>query len=321
MRRLIAVALATAGLVVVGSGTGVVSTAKADDPPTCIKADLSTGLCVVTVTAPAGGGSTGGAGGGVRGAAASPVCTETPPGRAIPCTSDVGSWDQGQQCYLKLADPQPPKAAPVWEGHVGGAVYACTVASAVVGGGFPGTGIGLLWVAAPAARPVDYPALAKSALAKLVIPGPSTGRYPAGRLQDGRPYTAVSTYTWFWTDAAAWHSLRARASQGPAWAEVTVTPSGLTFTPGDGAAAVGCPGPGTAWQRSFGVYAASPSGCDYRYPHSSIDAPGQEVTATYAIRWTPTWTSSAGAGGTLPAVTTTAQTAFVVAEVESVVTP
>lgn len=248
-----------------------------------------------------------------------PACTETPPGRAVPCTSVFGSWDQGQQCYLKLADPQPPKTNPVWDGHTGGAIYACTVASAVVGGGFPGTGVGLLW-AAPAAPAVDYQALAKSALAKLVIPGPSTGRYPAGRLQDGRPYTAVSTYTWFWTDAAAWHPLQARAAQGPAWAQVTVTPSALTVTPGDGAAPVGCSGPGTVWQRSFGAYAASPSGCDYRYPHSSIDAPGQEVTGTYAITWTPTWTSSAGAGGTLPAVTTTATAAFVVAEVESVVT-
>jgi hypothetical protein len=68
------------------------------------------------------------------------------------------------------------------------------------------------------------------------------------------------------------------------------------------------------------VWAPSPVGCDYRYPHSSIHQPDQQVTATYSIRWSITWTSSTGASGTLPNLTTTSNATFAVAEVEAVVT-
>jgi hypothetical protein len=114
--------------------------------------------------------------------------------------------------------------------------------------------------------------------------------------------------------------LRARADAGGVWAEVTVTPAALSFTPGDGAAAVSCRGPGVAWQRSDGVWSPSPAGCHYRYPHSSIHQPDRQVTATYAIQWAVAWTSSTGASGTLPDLTTTSAATFAVAEVEAVVT-
>jgi hypothetical protein len=162
--------------------------------------------------------------------------------------------------------------------------------------------------------------VAQQALATLRIPAPTPGRYPAGRLQDGRPYTVVRAYTWYYTERAGFTVLHARAAAGGVSAQVTVTPTQLSFTPGDGARAVSCAGPGVAWQHSDGPWAASPAGCDYRYPHSSIGQPNGEVTATYGITWTITWSASTGASGTLPPLTTTANSTFAVAEAEAVVT-
>jgi hypothetical protein len=99
-----------------------------------------------------------------------------------------------------------------------------------------------------------------------------------------------------------------------------VTPAALTFDPGDGNPAVSCAGPGSVWTQHDGAWAASPSGCDYRYPHTSIHEPGQVLTAIYGIQWQITWTGSGGAGGSLPNMTTTATSTFAVAEVQAVIT-
>lgn len=241
----------------------------------------------------------------------------------VPCTTADGAVWNGY-CYLALMDPQPPKGIDgggVWEGHTDGAIYECSAP----GPGESGVGIvGLeFWFAnPPPGLGPDPGQLARQALSTLTIPGPTTGRYPSGTLRDGRPYTVVGpAYTWYWTDPSRFQTLQATA--GPIdgiSSTVTVTPSELEFTPGDGATTVSCSGPGVAWQKSDGPWAASPAGCDYQYPHSSINDPNGEVTATYGIRWTITWTSNVGENGTLPDLTTTATSTFAVAEVESVVT-
>jgi hypothetical protein len=247
-------------------------------------------------------------------------CTLDPTGAAIPCQEGPSWWVQSLQCYAQLMPEQPPKDSPVWGGHTDGAIYACTFFTG--GGAFPGTNGFSFWSASPPAGPaaVDPAVLAEQALRTLTIPAPTTGRYPAGTMQDGQPFTVVNAYTWFWTDPDSFRTLTARADAGGVWAQVTVTPTALSFDPGDGAAAVACPGPGVAWQRSDGVWAPSPAGCHYRYPHSSIDQPDQQVTATYGIRWSVAWTSSTGASGTLPDLTTSSTATFAVAEVQAVVT-
>ncbi len=286
------------------------------------------GVCVVYVS---GGGTVGGGGSGDQtvssagGGGDSGCHWDTSNGHApgvVPCaTADGAVWNG--YCYLKLMDPQPPKGIDgggVWEGHTDGAIYECSA---------PGPGeseigvVGLeFWFATPPpGLGPDPEQLAQQALSTLHIPTPAPGRYPAGTLKDGRPYTVVGpAYTWFWTDPARFQPLSATAAAGGVSSPVTVPPSALTFTPGDGAAAVSCAGPGVAWNQNAGPWAASPAGCDYQYPHSSIHDPNGEGTATYGIRWTITWTSNVGDNGTLPDLTTTATATFAVAEVESVVT-
>jgi hypothetical protein len=243
--------------------------------------------------------------------------------------------DQGKPACIdvKPVSPQPPAGDSRWGGanpasHV---LYAmeCTLGYFL---GVPDTLGDPIYVTTfvvtvkgqppkpPAQPPPDPAVLAQQVVRTLKIPAPSTGRYPAGVMPDGRPYTAVHAYTWFWTDPAGWQPLSASASLRGVSVTVTATPSALEFTPGDGSAAVSCSGPGVAWNaQSFGPWAASPVGCDYVYPHSSAGFPDQEVTATYGIVWHITWTSNTGAHGALPDLTTAARSSFVVAQVQAVV--
>ncbi len=325
MRRLI---VALAALALTLTTIVVTATAGRADPGggACQKYGPG-GICIIWVDAGGSDGSTGStAESDQPGTTGDGQCHwDTRTGHApgvVPCsTADGAVWDG--YCYLKLMDPQPPKGVDgggVWDGHTNGAIYICSAP----GPGEPPMGIvGLeFWFAAPPAGLGPSPEqLAQQALATLTIPTPKPGRYPAGTLKDGRPYTVVGpAYTWFWTDPGRFQTLSATASAGGVSSTVMVTPSALTFTPGDGATALSCSGPGVAWTRSDGPWAASPAGCDYQYPHSSIHAPNGEVTATYGIRWTITWTSNVGDDGTLPDLTTTATSTFAVAEVESVVT-
>lgn len=318
MRR---VALALAGALLCICVALVLSPAAVADPATCQQYD-SHGICVVEVetaeddlgTAPPAATTPDGDGG-----TPAPACTVTPSGAAIPCREGQAWWVQDMQCYAEAMAQQPPKDSPIWGGRTDGAIYSCLFYTG--GGAFPGTNGFTFWSATPPAAPaaVDPAVLAQQALSTLTVPSPTTGRYPAGILQEGQPFTVVNAYTWFWTDPGSFRALTARADAGGVWAQVTVTPTALSFTPGDGAATVSCPGPGAAWQPGDGVWAASPAGCDYRYPHSSIRQPDGQVTAMYGIQWSVTWTSSTGATGTLPNLTTTSNETFAVAEVQSVV--
>jgi hypothetical protein len=319
MRRVV---LALTGALLGVCASLVLSPTAVADPATCQQYD-SHGICVVgsetaeddrgTAAPPAA--TTPGGSGGTSAAA----CTVSPSGTVIPCRDGQAWWVQDMQCYAEAMAQQPPKDSPIWGGRTDGAIYSCLFYTG--GGAFPGTNGFTFWSATPPAAPatVDPAQLARQALSTLTVPSPTTGRYPAGTLQDGQPFTVVNAYTWFWTDPGSFRALTARADAGGVWAEVSVAPTALSFTPGDGAAAVSCPGPGVAWQPGDGVWAASPAGCDYRYPQSSIHQPDGRVTATYGIQWSVTWTSSTGATGTLPDLTTTSNATFAVAEVQSVV--
>jgi hypothetical protein len=144
---------------------------------------------------------------------------------------------------------------------------------------------------------------------------------PDGRLDDGTRYTVVQVPTWFWTSASTYRPVTARAAVGGVWARVTVSPTGLSFTPGDGSAAVRCAGPGRAWVAGRdGQWDRAPGGCDFVYKHSSVDDPHRTVTATYAITWSVSWTGSGNTAGTLPAMTTSTASRFAVVEGQTVVT-
>jgi hypothetical protein len=165
--------------------------------------------------------------------------------------------------------------------------------------------------------------LALAAYGRLRLPAPVPARYPTGTLRDGRPYTIVATYMWFWSSPATWKPLSKRVCAGALCATATAVPTSLAFDPGNGDQGVSCAGPGTAWARPPGgswIPSPQPQGCDYRYTTSTFGGPNGELTATYTITWQLTWTGTNGTSGRLNPLSTTADSTFAVAELQSVVT-
>jgi hypothetical protein len=264
MRRL--TTLLAASALLGGLVAAVTPTTASAGQPVCEQRDRL-GVCIIFVQDPGAGGAGTGSGGGGGVVPVTPRCTETPPGRVVPCDGGgLGYWSQSNQCYISNVVPQPAVTDAVWQGNTTGAIYKCTF-YVPLGGTFPGTAGGWFWSPTVPARAgaIDPTVVALQALATLRIPAPTARRYPAGRLQDGRPYTVVRAYTWYYTERAGFTVLHARAAAGGVSAQVTVTPTQLSFT------------------------------------------------------WVITWSASTGASGTLPPLTTTANSSFAVAEAEAVV--
>ncbi|MGI8311679.1 hypothetical protein [Saccharopolyspora hattusasensis] len=142
---------------------------------------------------------------------------------------------------------------------------------------------------------------------------------PDVRLPDGRSATVVGEHTWFWTAPEDWRPQRERVQAGVVWAEVTAVPVRLSMAPGMGGPVASCSGPGTPYDRSFGLHAASPD-CDVVYERSSMDQPGEQVTAQWSITWRVVWQGwdgSAPVGGELAPMTSRAVARFAVAEAQA----
>jgi hypothetical protein len=239
-------------------------------------------------------------------------------GRKYPCHDLVFGWFANSDgCYYEILTPQPAYDSTLWEGHPygQGTIYQfmCPTRTGSAGG--------WRWRAtSPQPAAVAPAQLARQAFASLKLPRPVPPMSPSGAtLPDGRPYTVVQVPTWYWTTPASYQPKTARAAVGPVWAQVTVTPVALTFTPGDSGSTVSCAGPGKVWTAQVGPWTNSPGGCDYSYPQSTYGYPGGQLTATYGIVWRATWTGSGGSGGAFPDVSTTATARFAVAEAQAVI--
>ena len=162
--------------------------------------------------------------------------------------------------------------------------------------------------------------LAQEAYSQVRLPLPTPEHSPDLMLADGRRAVLVGEHTWLWTDPARFRPQSRRVQVGPVWAQVTATPIGLTFEPGDGATPIVCSGPGTPFVSGrYAAHAASPT-CDYQYSRSSTGAAGGVVSAEYGITWRVRWTGAAGvvpAGGQLPDMTSRAASSFAVAEAQA----
>lgn len=172
---------------------------------------------------------------------------------------------------------------------------------------------------APAAPPLPSPAeLAAQAFEQLRLPLPVPRHSPDVRLPDGRDATIVGENTWIWTERAVWHPAVQRVQVGPVWAEVTATPVGMTFSSGTGGSMT-CSGPGTPYERSYGLHAASPD-CGFVYTRSSVGQSNDQTSAGWAIQWSVSWVGSDGnapVGGDFPQMLSRARSVFAVAEVQA----
>jgi len=157
--------------------------------------------------------------------------------------------------------------------------------------------------------------LAQRAYGLLRLPAPTIERSPpATNSYKGVPFTWLNIWTWFWTSPVSYAPVSKTESVPGVSATVVARPSVLVFDPGDGSAAVSCPGPGRAWTEADGDE-RPPGGCGFMYRHTSN---GSILTATVTIRWDVTWTGTGGAGGVFNGITTQAAGPLQVLDVQVV---
>jgi hypothetical protein len=211
--------------------------------------------------------------------------------------SSNGSGGSGTKssCVWKLASPQPP---PQTAGQKG-AWYSQVCISAA---GTQGFGSAPVWIAA---GPVPDPAaVAQSAWAKLRLPSPVIRSNPDASKTD----VLVTVPVWLWVDGSSWGSRSATASVPGLSVTATAAATKVVWQVGDGTS-ITCR-QGTPWTQGTDPAKASPT-CGHTY-----DLPGT-LTMTATMTWTVTW-AGGGQTGTVPNLTTTAQTTVNVSEAPAV---
>jgi hypothetical protein len=156
---------------------------------------------------------------------------------------------------------------------------------------------------------VDPQQLAINALASVSIQPPAIRTSPSA---SGRLFVQVPT--WLWLERDWWQPYEATARAGRVWSTVRATPVATTWSLGDGRT-VSCRGPGTEWRPGLPDDA---SNCTYTYRNSSAGSPGGTFNLEATVTFEVSWSTNAGGGGTLPAITRTSSLGVQVGEIQAI---
>jgi hypothetical protein len=272
------------------SGVAGTCTAAADAPVQCAHGNSynpRTGKCVITVS-PTPHEAT------HLSTTSDPVKSKSPKkcvssysGKEVPCKDGSSWWSNDRNCYVSLADPQPPKSDPEWEGHKTGAIYECYSPALV------GTRMYTFWSASspggPAAPP-DPRALALRAIATMRLRAIGIGIVPEAQAGS---VGIVGMPAWMWVadpGQHTWGPITRTASSAGYSVTATAKVQRVVWAMGDGTT-VTCTKRGTPYADSFGKR-ASPD-CGHIYTRQG----------TYTVRatsyWRVTW-AGVGQSGTIP---------------------
>jgi hypothetical protein len=205
----------------------------------------------------------------------------------VPCREGGSWWSNDRDCYVSLADPQPPKSDSQWEGHRTGAIYEC-YSPAIVG-----TRMYTFWSAtSPAgpAAPPDPRVLALRAIATMRLRAIGIGIVPEAQAGS---VGIVGLPTWMWVanpGQHTWGPITRSASSAGYSVTATAKVQRVVWAMGDGNT-VNCTQRGTPYADSFGKR-SSPD-CGHTYTRQG----------TYTVRatsyWLVTW-AGIGQSGTIP---------------------
>lgn len=302
MRRLMAAVATTVVL-----NWAVIPIAAAD--PHCQTFDRDTGVCVITArdsgqpaetTPDRSSGSDAGSSVGAKPARSTgngSACTWDPRGSItlhldvdgpVPCTSEHGVWSERWNCYMRLAEPQPPATAGEWDGHQpgDGAIYECRIPSGGLQGG--------IWLAEPPSAADAGPSpgeVAQIAVKRMNLRAIEIGMSPS---PDGAG--VVGQPTWLWVQDPGEPTtgpIERTATAGSVTVTATARLERIVWDMGDGTQVV-CTGPGTPYAASHGR-SASPD-CGHTYTRESGYESGQRYTVTATSEWAVTWTGEGQTG-------------------------
>lgn len=306
--RLLPVALLAGALVIAPA-----SAALADDP--WIYTDCEDGQSPTCTTSAGTSKQKPGKSGRAREGSARPaggprVCKDMA-GTVLSCSNpDFGEWEDSSSCYLRPASPAEAQVAPFEEAGEGpGGWFQATCF------GYQGTGGALVW--RPTAEGTGAPAppppvvIARRAVDMLELTSPVIGASPSPEAEQ-----LVQLPTWLWVQPGSWAQQSATASVPGVSVTATATPTKVTWSMGDGNSVV-CRGPGTPFSAGGDPRAESPT-CGHTYRQSSAGQPDSAFAVTATMSWSITWAGGGQEGG-LPALETTSETAFRVAESQALV--
>lgn len=271
----------------------------------------STEICWVEAEKPVGPAPAPGEPGNVpAGSGGERACVVDLTGETVPCRNAFGWFNDSDDCYYGLLDPQPPGDDPLWQGNYpNGAMYqvSCT-------GPLPGTNGGWTWLPTPppgfGGVSVTPAELASRAVDQMQLVGPAIGiTVPPDRLG------LVGVPVWLWTDVSptTWGPNSATASVPGLSVTATAQVSEIRWDMGDGNAVV-CPNAGTPWYEG-GI--ESPT-CDHVYEQPSVGQPNDAFTVTATSTWDVAW-SGGGASGSLT-LTRSSSTTVRIGELQVLVT-
>jgi hypothetical protein len=298
MRRLIVHALMAS--VVIGSLTIAAERPAAADT-VCQVTDPETGVCVIWVEVPGDPGEPGEPGDdGPKDTGSGASCywdgtdqgVSKPPPGPVPCSSEYGYWSNAYNCYIQLADPQPPASDPAWQGHEpgDGAVYQCYQ---------PQTDILILvWAQDPPPNSGTGPTPRE--VAEIAIDQMGLRAIDIGIVPEPGPDSVglVGMPVWMWANNPNSHTygpISASASAGGITITATARVHAITWDMDDGTKII-CHGPGMPYKAAYG-HKASPE-CGHTYTTSSSSKPDGRFVVTATSDWVVTW-QGAGQSGTI----------------------
>jgi hypothetical protein len=214
-------------------------------------------------------------------------CVSSYSGKEVPCKEGDSWWSNDRDCYVSLADPQPPESDPQWEGHSKGAIYECYSPALV------GSRMYTFWSASSPAGPAAPPdprVLALQAIATMRLRAIGIGIVPEARAGS---IGIVGLPTWMWVANPGRRTggpITRTASSAGYSVTATAKVQRIVWAMGDGNT-VTCTQRGTPYADSFGK-SSSPD-CGHIYTRQG----------TYTVRATSYWLVSwAGIGqsGTIP---------------------
>lgn len=282
--------------------------------------DCRNGLCEVKASSPGqssgpisvprgGGSSSGGSGGGQQ------SCQQG--GQTVACQNHLGSWSNGNQCYMSAAQGIPA-GAPAPAGKGPGAYYNCSTQGEESSQGGAATTTSVMYVEdgdAPPPQLVDPRVLAQTALERLPLATPNIQTAPSPP-----DMSYVTLETWLWMDQAQFAAVSESATAGPTTVTATARPVQARWTTGDGGSTT-CASAGKPWVK--GMTDAARTDCSYVWSTPSNRESGGTFELTATLMYEVTWTCSGaclitnGSLGQVPGPTATG--AIRVGERQSVV--
>ncbi|GAA1579150.1 ATP/GTP-binding protein [Kribbella hippodromi] len=211
-------------------------------------------------------------------------------GGAQACTSKLGNWSNGQQCYMRREEPQPPYTDARWEGHTDGSIWACVRQQGYAGGKHLVT----KWVWLPGEPDtvvVDPLTLVYRAVAAMRLRPPLVRSVP-GVGEVG----LVNMPVWLWVAKTdnTWGPIERVASVPGLSVTARAQVVAVNWALGDGQV-VRCEGAGTAYTVAMGVK-DSPD-CGHRYKKTSRKLANCKYPVTATAQWKITWESTLGDTG------------------------